>query len=186
MSLSNVRKNSAGFTLIETLIIVVIVGILSAIAAPSFLGLFGRNKVDNALNELRGALQEAQREAIRKSKSCIVTINTADKKITSPCLVTGTRDLCDQRDDAGNCTKSRVALATNLNPNTITFSFRGNTTNSGAIVVYASDNSNSKQGCFVISNGLGIMRTGNFTRATSSTANITAADVTAGTCTTSQ
>lgn len=186
MLLSNAHKNSEGFTLIETLIIVVIIGILSAIAAPSFLGLFGRNKVDNTLNEVRGALQEAQREAIRKSKLCIVTINTTDKKITSPCLVTGTRDLCDERDNLGICTKSRVTLTTNLNTNTIKFSFRGNTTNSGTIVVYVPDNSNQKKGCLAISNGLGIMRTGNFTRATSSTTNIAAADVSAGTCTTSQ
>lgn len=170
MLLSNARKNSEGFTLIETLIIVVIIGILSAIAAPSFLGLFNRNKVNDALSQVQGALQEAQRDAIRKSKSCAVTINTTDKIITSPCLVTGSRDLCDERNSVGNCTKSRIAIATNLigTPPIITFSFRGNTTNSGTIVVYTSDNSSSKKGCLAISNGLGIMRTGNYTGATSS------------------
>ena len=53
MPLLIVRRNSQGFTLIETLIIVVIIGILSAIAAPSFLGMLNRNKVNNALTQVR-------------------------------------------------------------------------------------------------------------------------------------
>ena len=178
MLLFNARNNNRGFTLFETLIIVAIVGILSAIAAPSFLSMFNRNKVNDALEQVRGALQEAQREAIRKSQSCTVTIDTTNKKITSPCLVTGSRDLCEEKDNFGNCTKSRVAIATNLNSSSIQFSFRGNTTASGTIVVYSSDNSTNKKGCLAISNGLGIMRTGDYNGSTTS--------VSASNCTTSQ
>lgn len=181
MLLSNARNKDQGFTLIETLIILVIIGVLSAIAAPSFLSMFNRNKVNESLDKVRGALQEAQREAIRKSQSCTVTIDTTNKKITSPCLVTGTRDLCEKRDSSGNCTQSRVAIATNLSPSSIQFSFRGNTTASGKIVVYSSDNSTSKKGCLAISNGTGIMRTGEYSGSTSSTT-----EITSGTCTTSQ
>ncbi len=62
MQFSNARTNSQGFTLIELIIILFIVGILSAIAAPSFLGLLNRGKVNNAVAQVQGALQEAQRE----------------------------------------------------------------------------------------------------------------------------
>lgn len=184
MLLSNARRNSGGFTLIEMLVIVAIIGILSAIAAPSFLGLFSRNKVDNALNQVRGALQECQREAIRKSKSCTITLDITNKKVTSDLLVTGERDLCEKRDDFGNCIKSIVAIATNLSgtPPTITFSFRGTVilADAGKVVLSTLDDPNKKK-CLVISAPLGIMRTGNYTGL-----NSTAAEITAGTCTTLQ
>lgn len=159
MLLFNVHNKNQGFTLIELTILVVIVGILSAIAAPSFLSMLNKNKVNDALDQVRGALQEAQREAIRKSQSCTVTLDTTNNKVTSSCLVTGDRTL-----------PSGVAIAANGNgsPPTITFSFRGNTTDSRTIILYMSDGSTQENKCLILSNGLGIMRTGNYSGDTSS------------------
>lgn len=156
MSPFNARSNNQGFTLIETLTVVIIISILSAIAAPGLLGMLNRNKVNTALDQVQGALQEAQREAMRKSQSCTVTLDSTNSKITSSCLVTGDRTL-----------PSGVVLATNLDPSTVTFSFRGNTTTSGTIVVYSND-SNQQKKCLVISNGLGIMRAGKYSGSTTS------------------
>ncbi|PSO79590.1 MAG: hypothetical protein BRC41_18775 [Cyanobacteria bacterium QH_9_48_43] len=61
----SVNKSNQGFTLLETATVVVVIGILAAISAPSLLGWYNRTKVDSALNEVRGALQQAQREAMR-------------------------------------------------------------------------------------------------------------------------
>lgn len=168
MLFRNAHKTSQGFTLIETLTVLIVIGILSAIAVPSFLALLNRNKVNDAVAKVQGALQEAQREAIRRSRSCIVTLNTTNQKVTSPCLITGDRTL-----------PNGVAIVTNLGgtPPSITFSFRGNTTDSGAIVLYMSDGSIPKKGCLVISNGLGIMRSGVYNGSTAS--------VTANNCVTS-
>jgi prepilin-type N-terminal cleavage/methylation domain-containing protein len=170
MLLFNVRSKTQGFTLFEILIVLVIVGILSAITAPSFLSMLNRSKVNDALDQLRGALQEAQREAMRTSKSCTVTINTTNKKITAPCLITGDRTI-----------PSGVAIA-NTNslgsPPAITFSFRGNTNSGGTIVVSSSDGSTSQQSCLSISTGLGILRTGDYSGSTAS--------ISANNCTTKQ
>ncbi len=162
MPLCNAHKNSQDFTIIEILIVLLIVGILSALAAPSFLGMLNRAKVNDAVAKVRGALQEAQREAIRKSKSCSVTLDTTNNKVTGSCLVTGDRTLPDG-----------VAMANNIN-GVIKFSFRGNTTftvpssvasptdPSGKIILYKSDGSTSDRKCVAISNGIGIIRSGTY------------------------
>src|SRR4028119_2257734 len=88
-------NNTQGFTLIEAMIVLVIVGILVAIAAPSFLAMNNKAKLNHAVNTVRGAMLEAQREAMRKSKNCTVTLDATSNKITSSdgCLVTGDRTL---------------------------------------------------------------------------------------------
>ncbi len=180
MLLYNVRSNNRGFTLIEITIVLMIIGILSAIAAPSFLAMLNRNKVNDGLTKARGALQEAQREAIRKSKNCTVIVPSGSNiTLTSPpedvnnngsldagedlngngvldknsCLVTGDRALTGisiRRD------------ATSLG--TITFDFKGRTTISSsdtqAIVFSLTNETSSQERCLMISSPLGMIRTG--------------------------
>lgn len=81
------KHNNQGFTLIESLVIITIIGILSAIATPSFLALFNRSKVNDAFSQVRGALQEVQRVAIRRSGTCRVALTTGNQpKLTSNCF----------------------------------------------------------------------------------------------------
>lgn len=160
----SVPKRNQGFTLTEVLIIVVVVGILAAVAAPSFLGWYNRQKVNQALIEVQGALKEAQREAIKKSKGCTVTLNT--NSVTGDCLVTGRRDLCEKRDSSGTCIKPGVEIKTNLSGNKISFSFKGNTTSGGTTILYMPDGSTSEMKCLAVSNGIGIMRTGDYSGST--------------------
>ena len=142
-------KNSQGFTIAETLMILVIVGILSAIAAPSFLAMNNKAKLDNAVNTVRAALQEAQREAMRKSKNCTLTLNTPNNNITSNdgCLVTGDRTL-----------PKGVTMAYN-GSNTINYGMRGNTTTNKTIRLSLSDGSGQTK-CLAVSLPLGMIRTG--------------------------
>ena len=148
------QKSDRGYTLTELMIALVVIGVIAAIAAPNFLSLLNRIKVNSSLEQLVGAIRETQRLAMREGKRCRININTSTKILTaipSNCLL-NTRTIDDN-----------VIIRTNLSgatPN-ISFSHKGNTTKMGTIVL--SSNFIDTQKCFVISLGLGIMRTGNYT-----------------------
>jgi prepilin-type N-terminal cleavage/methylation domain-containing protein len=156
MLLYTARTNDRGFTMLEITVVLMILGILAAIAVPSFLSMLNKSKVSDALAQVRGALQEAQREAIRKSMTCTVTVPKGNNQtISSTCFVTGDRTLTDINIDY-----------TNTAPWTITFDYKGRTNdvNSSGTIKLTSINGNTNEiKCLVISQGLGIIRTGNYT-----------------------
>ncbi|MDZ4873948.1 MAG: hypothetical protein CLLPBCKN_003344 [Chroococcidiopsis cubana SAG 39.79] len=150
------QTDERGFTMLELGFVLMIVGILAAIAIPSFITSINKSQASDALDRVRGALQESQREAIRKSKTCTVTVPKGDNKtISGTCLVTGDRTLTGINIDY-----------TNTAPWTITFDFKGRTNNvssSGTIKLASTNGSIKEKKCLVISQGLGIIRTGNYT-----------------------
>ncbi|MGF1601260.1 MAG: Tfp pilus assembly protein FimT/FimU [Thermosynechococcaceae cyanobacterium] len=95
-----------GFTLIEKMIVIAVVGILGGIAAPNLSRMLDRVKVDQATSEVRSALDETQREAIRGNKSCVLTLDLVQAEIRGTCLQSGNRDL-----------PQKISLATNMKSN---------------------------------------------------------------------
>lgn len=71
---SRFSRNASGFTLIEVLVTIAIVGILSAIAAPSWLGFVARQRLNKANDTVFAALRQAQREAKKNKRSYSVSI----------------------------------------------------------------------------------------------------------------
>lgn len=104
-----------GYTLIETLTIALVVGVLAAVAAPNLAGMLDAVKVDQSVTELRSSFQDAQRQAIRKNKPCTVQLSSRrsshyNNQLSEPtvggnCLPTGT-----------SAFPAGVNFATNLQP----------------------------------------------------------------------
>lgn len=61
------RRNNSGFTLLELMIVVIIIGIIAAIAVPSYQGMIERNRLKQAVEGLKSDLQWMRTETIKKS-----------------------------------------------------------------------------------------------------------------------
>ncbi|MDM9381066.1 type II secretion system protein [Chlorogloeopsis sp. ULAP01] len=73
---SGYNHQDAGFSLLEIVVVVLMIGILSAIVAPSWLGFVNRQQVNKANDLVLAALQEAQREAKKTKRSYSVSFST--------------------------------------------------------------------------------------------------------------
>ncbi|HEY9646660.1 MAG TPA: GspH/FimT family pseudopilin [Chroococcidiopsis sp.] len=70
------QRSQAGFTLIEVLVVVVMIGILFGIAAPSWIAFMNSRRVNNASDQISQAIRKAQAEAIRTRRSYGVRFDT--------------------------------------------------------------------------------------------------------------
>ena len=137
--------------------VTVIVGIIGAVAVPSFFGLLNRNRGNQAIAEIEGALIEAQKRAARNSRSCTININTANNTILNntaadTCLLT-TRNI-------------NTDFTINTSSPTITFSGKGNIGGATPVIVVSFPNGGSnQQRCIVVQSPLGAIRTGDYSGA---------------------
>ncbi|MBD2204054.1 prepilin-type N-terminal cleavage/methylation domain-containing protein [Calothrix sp. FACHB-1219] len=69
-------KQDAGFTILEVLVVILIVGVLSAIIAPNWLAFLNRQRLNKASDNLVATLQEAQRQAKRNKRNYSVSFRT--------------------------------------------------------------------------------------------------------------
>lgn len=76
-------KNDAGFTILELLVIVILLGTLAAIAAPGWLGFINRQRVRTVNDRVLQSLRSAQSEAKRTKRDIVIQFNPSDDPPTA-------------------------------------------------------------------------------------------------------
>ncbi|AFZ48771.1 hypothetical protein Cyast_2830 [Cyanobacterium stanieri PCC 7202] len=153
------RDPQQGFTLVEIVAILVIIGIGSAIATPSLINSRRQDQVNQAQSRIRSALVEAQINANRLSTSCEVTIGDTDpdNPTSSERLVTAT---------PSGCLSESIRYdsdVVDVTQTSITYNFQGRTGNAQTIIVGRKNFNGTviaeTEKCIVVSS-VGMIRTG--------------------------
>ena len=129
------KNEENGFTLIEMIAVVIIIGIVAAIAAPNMAGMLYKSRMTDGAAAIKGAIEEAKRLAVRNSRSYSISITNdvaANRVIVqSP---EGTECLLQTR-----TLPVEVNVTDNI-PTTINISSKGNIANTGDYVTVGDRN----------------------------------------------
>lgn len=144
-AIQRLNKSNAGFTLIELIAVILIIGVLSAIAAPGWLAFVNRQRVSKVNDAVFVALQEAQREAKRTKRGYSVSFKTDSDQLKVAVYPEGTTTLpwkplnegleikegqvilCSNLDTTANTSGSATCyLSSDDNKRTIEFDYQGN------------------------------------------------------------
>jgi type II secretory pathway pseudopilin PulG len=164
------KQGDRGYTIIELLVIVIMLGVLSAIAAPGWLGFINRQRVRTVNDRVFQSLRTAQSEAKRNKRDIAITFDTSfdPPKITIDTNPPGTNPLVQETLNGGGEIKpGTIALVSNAP--SLTFNYQGNvnelpvdpsSTNGPRFKATVSPAGGGAKQCVFVETIIGGMRTG--------------------------
>lgn len=155
------KSKVAGFTLLETIIVLVIIGILMSIAATSWLNFWNVQILNNAQQTAHQAIRQAQVQAIRRNSDWQVGFQQTNQFVQWATY-------------AGNGTPTETAwhnfhpgVIIDINETTlrrsgdiyrVEFSYKGHVNGQLGRLTFSSRNSSKNKRCVVVSTLLGALR----------------------------
>ncbi|NNF98147.1 MAG: prepilin-type N-terminal cleavage/methylation domain-containing protein [Desulfobacteraceae bacterium] len=137
-------RNKSGFTLMEMMVVIAIIGVVSAIAIPNMVGRFQEYRVGEGARELLGVLQSSRIGAARHNNNVVVTFDpdnngSLDNNYLSFVDSGGIKDTFD----AGEAVIARGQMPAGVTLTSVTFggntwvriSNRGLASNSGTVTL---------------------------------------------------
>ncbi|MBI5436347.1 MAG: GspH/FimT family pseudopilin [Nitrosomonadales bacterium] len=111
------KRLQAGVNAIELMIVVVIAGILAAVATPSFFSLINSTRLTSAMTQLTSDLNRARSEAIKRNRRMLVCVRGTDTACGTGINWQNGWLVCYDEDQNGACD---TAPGDGSNPNPIT------------------------------------------------------------------
>lgn len=158
---------NAGFTLIELLAVISLLGIISAIAIPSFFGLVKKQKINIVRNATIQYIKATRQEALLEGQSYSATFKFSPESLNVAIYPTDTPESDWTWQKLGtNLNPEYVFAGTNVENHTITFDALGNTEYAGFRVVVALLDTNENPipktiKCVLIASSQGQIKVGN-------------------------
>ena len=175
------QRSSSGFTLTEALVVIVMAGILSAIAAPSWLSFLNRQRVNAAQDQALQTLRLAQAKAMRENRVWVASFREEDDRVqwsvhptdaTAPIWqdLTESSDLIkidrENSDFADGCAQEVVSCVRFTDRGTLEgdFQYQDNAENSIGQIIFTTadseaDSENAPKRCVEVATLLGSLRT---------------------------
>lgn len=128
------RRFASGFTIVELMIVVFLLGIVAAIALPGFTQLINNNRTQSAANELASLLQFTRTSALTHRMTMTACYNSSKREWS-------VRRDCDEN-DALRMLEMPSGVNAALAKDEIAFRYNGSVANQDIVLCHGSDAAN--------------------------------------------
>ena len=116
-------KKQNGFTLVEVMVIVCIIGVLAAVSLPAYLSYRPKQRLNQAVNEYHSLLQNARMLAIKNRGDCSISFTATSYSVS--CTTSDYNKTVNLSDYGGNIEFVQYDGSSGVPGGSITFNSRG-------------------------------------------------------------